>query len=69
MINKSFGISKIDEYPTEFTDGNRYLSGNIDIANASNDYFSNIGRMMAQYIKNLDKSYREFLFPKTIQIY
>ena len=54
IINVSIGISKRDEFWTEFLVVNLYLTGNENIANVLNNYFSNIGGKVVQHIKYVD---------------
>ena len=49
VINKK---EKGSQYPTQFNDDARKVTGNIDIANGFNIFFSNTGPALARNIPN-----------------
>ena len=65
MINKSIKSKKKNDFPTEFKVDDRYVTDYNVVANAFNSYFANIGKEMAQHIKDPNTSYQYFLSTKT----
>ena len=57
--------SKKAEMPDYFLDGNKVLTENVDIANCFNNFFANIGPVLANSIKGpMGQSYKDYLKTK-----
>ena len=61
VINKK---EKSSQYPTQFNDDARKVTGNIDIANGFNRLFSNIGPALAIHITNGNTNFTNYLNQK-----
>ena len=61
VINKK---EKGSQYPTQFNDDARKVTGNIDIANGFNRSFSNIGPALARNIPNGNTNFSNYLNQK-----
>ena len=55
---------KGSQYPTQFNDDARKVTGNIDIANGFNRFFSNIGPALARNIPNGNTNFTNYLNQK-----
>ena len=52
------------QYPTQFNDEARKVTGNINISNAFNRFFSNIGPALARNIPNGNTNFTNYLNQK-----
>ena len=62
--------NKTKELPKYFSDNNRIITENIDIANCFNNFFCNIGPSLANSIKSPEnKSYKDYLKQNILSVF
>ena len=61
LIKKHVKTSELRDFPGEFFVDNLKITDTRDISNHFNNYFGNIGEIMAKQIKEASCVYRDFL--------